>query len=358
MNKIILYRDEECMKKIVLIGLTLLTISQLSATRPTIQSDQLHQGLISQEMDIESGTPMELAQESQGRFARFKASLSSCCSPVKNGLSKVSTAIKNKWNGSITSRETVENAILTGITGFTGWYWGGSLDYSYPLLINSFATISANNVAETTINQNLLSKILKTSIPATAAFLANYYGLIGEPGQNPYMFNEFFLALCFGMMHELKIASGRLPVNAKTWVNYAFVRNWHRIPQRIREAFELTTLETLAVGITEANKAAGENGIGTNGNIPLAFTAIAGRNIADMVKDRPYWQQSLMLLPPAAVYEAFNYFVLSGTHPEAGYMLFFGWLVSSIDRVKELFTKKKQHEHSEAPTEVVRLAHI
>lgn len=342
----------------LLLGLTLLTAGQLLATRPEIQGDQLCQALITEAIDIESGNTVEVTHEPQSRFARFKASLSSCCTPVKNGLSKVKTTIKNKWNNSITSRETVENVMLTGLTGLTGWYWGGSLDHSYPLLINSFATISANNVAETTINQNLLSKIIKNSIPAVAAFLANYYGLIGESGQNPYMFNEFFLALCFGMMHELKIASGRLPVNAKTWINYSFVRNWHKIPQRIREAFELTALEGLAVGITEANNVAGANGIATEGNLPLAFTAIAGRNIADMVKNRSYLQQSLMLLPPAAVYEAFNYFVLSGAHPEAGYMLFFGWLVSSIDHVKELFTKKKPNEHSDAPAEVVRLTHL
>lgn len=339
------------MKRILLIGLALLSILSLNATHPQIQGEYLHQGLISdQELDIEAQTPLENNNLQQGSFSRFKASIASCYKPISNKLSATKQSIKNKWNNwSTTGKEAVESGILTSLIAFTGWYWGGSNTYSYPFLINSFATISANNISEMQVDQNVLSKSIKTILPAIAAFCANYYGIIGDPGLNPYPFNMFFIALCFGMMHELKISSGRLPVNPKTWANYSLVRNWFKLPQKTRESIELATLEGSAVGLSIADSAAGASG--TNGYVPLAFTGIAGGNIADMVKDRPYWVQSLMLLPPAAICEAFNYFVLNKERPEAGYMLFFAWLISSLDQIKKVFAKTENSEHSEAPTE-------
>lgn len=347
------------MKKVLILGLTLLTASSVLPTRQEIQGERLQESLldISDEFSSEENslntTPESIDIESQKQPK--KGCFKGYTSAIGNRWTQTKNSIKNKWrNWSFTGRETVEASTLLGLTTLMGYVWGGNIpSFTVPFLANTCATISAGNISEMLTNQHISLKFFKTLIPAIAAFCADYYGLLGEAGLNPYPFNMFFLAMCFCVMHELKIASGRLPVKSETLLKSIFVRKFQEINQRVRETAELAVLAGTATALGAAEDAATEAGLGTHEFVPLAFAGMAGANVADMLKKRPYWQQSLALLPTAAIAELINHFTLEDARPEVAYILFFGWLTSSLDQIKKIFTKKKNvDEHSEAPTEV------
>lgn len=251
-----------------------------------------------------------------------------------------------------TIKESLETITLSGLTTFLGWYWGGSLNYSYPPLINSIAMITGSNNADQVETQDIIRKLIKLGCPMIAMYIMNYYAF---DNLNPYPGNQFFFALSMAMMQELKMLAGRSAKTAKGL--YKFIQD--KLPKdptqaahvkRAIEAGELAALGASATAVGIATEAVQESINGSYTSLSTLYAGIAAGNVADMIKNRPYWLRTIALLPAATIAEVINYFGLQNTRPEVAEMFFFAWLATTIDEIKKKLGKKIESNNRSTST--------
>lgn len=198
-------------------------------------------------------------------------------------ISNDQTSIIIRWwhnpkNAQLT-RELVAAATLTGSTTFLGWLWGGAGEntVSYPTVINSAAMICGGFNSDRVLSNNIFKKLIKLGCPMIALYIMSYYAF---DNLNPYPGNQFFFALSFAAMQELKKLSGRSPQLAAE----LYKKIQKIVPQRFLEAGELTTLAGSAVALGFAAEAVQESIAGSYTYLPTLYAGIAAGNVADMFR--------------------------------------------------------------------------
>lgn len=220
---------------------------------------------------------------------------------------------------------------VSGYAGFPalmlalGSYWGTQ----YATILNSTAMILGGYHTTQVARQHPCLQLIALGAPMLALYLMNIYFF---DTRNPYPGNEFFLALCGMMMHELTMLAGRMPATARTI--YAIIQD--KIPQAVLQTAETAFLMGSATAIGIGTESIQEEVPGSYTFLTTLYTANAAGNIADMLKKQAYWLRSALLLPATATAGVINYFACDNQRPEISYLLFFAWLSGSIDAIKQL----------------------
>lgn len=245
----------------------------------------------------------------------------------------VRAAITNAYN-----RHYYQN--ISGYAGFPafmlalGSYWGTQ----YATILNSTAMILGGYHTTQVARQHPCLQLIALGAPMLALYLMNIYFF---DTRNPYPGNEFFLALCGMMMHELTMLAGRMPTTARTI--YAIIQD--KIPQAALQTAETAFLMGSATAIGIGTEAIQEEIPGSYTFLTTLYTANAAGNVADMLKKKAYWLRSALLLPATATAGVVNYFACDNKRPEISYLFFFAWLSSSIDEIKQLLTATTNRGH-------------
>ncbi|MCL4380167.1 hypothetical protein M1466_01580 [Candidatus Dependentiae bacterium] len=253
---------------------------------------------------------------------------------------KIREAIATAYN-----RHYYQN--VSGYAGFPalmlalGSYWGTQ----YATILNSTAMILGGYHTTQVARQHPCLQLIALGTPMLALYLMNIYFF---DTLNPYPGNEFFLALCGMMMHELTLLAGRMPTTARTI--YTIIQD--KIPQAVLQTAETTFLMGSATAIGIGTESMQEEVPGSYTFLTTLYTANAAGNVADMFKKQAYWLRSLVLLPATAAAGAVNYFACDNKRPEISYLFFFAWLSSSIDQIKQLLAAatatRKDHAYNTA----------
>ncbi|MCL4380163.1 hypothetical protein M1466_01560 [Candidatus Dependentiae bacterium] len=287
-----------------------------------------------------------------GLWSKTQTKTSNALAKIRD--SKIGLWVKNKWQN-YAIQNTAEAITTTGITAFLG-----ATNADVPRVVNACAlAIGGSNADMTEIQhtspntierQNFFKKLIKLGVPMTVAYLVNAYLL---DGSNPFPGNQFFFAICFVLANELKLLSGRgnnkmqtrhSLVPKKLPATYSCIQE--TIPQRARETAECITLMGGATGFGICSDTLLTPILGPSGPSPILVASIAGGNIADMFNEnRPYWLRSLLLLPPAAISELINYFLLHDARLEIPTMLLIAWLKTTTKELgKRLSQNQKQSQ--------------
>ncbi|MCL4380165.1 hypothetical protein M1466_01570 [Candidatus Dependentiae bacterium] len=246
------------------------------------------------------------------------------------------------------AKEISAASTLTGLMTFLGWYWGGSLQpYEYPTIVNAGALAFGEFNASRVENQPVIKKLLLLGCPMLALYIMNYYAF---DNLNPYPGNQFFFALSFTAMQELRILAGRSPNMARSL--YTWIQN--KVPRRAIETAELATLAGSATALGVTTDALKETIVGSYTFLPFLYASIESRNVAEMInRKRHYLLRATGLLTAAGINELFNYFVCDKTRPEIAALFFFAWLRDSTETLKRVLKQPTEPvaETSQQPQE-------